>query len=101
MTEQSLAALAGHDEGARVRLAALLEIERRDGLRAVRTEAQLLITNAITSDDRSAGLRDVVALLTEAVLTVAEHRRPRLGRLAFDRAEALEEATREDKGGNA
>lgn len=69
--EGSFAAMAGHDRTSTLYLEALAEAELREGTAGVRARvASDLATGTLD-------VADVPTLLAEAVLLLAEHRRPR------------------------
>lgn len=90
----------GHDDDARGTLTVLLAQYRREGLaglRAAVTEQQ--VGRLVGVDDARGQAAETVALIVEAVLTIAEASSPALERRRafehFDRGEALDEAERE------
>lgn len=83
MTEPSLAALAGHDPDAARRITELLTVYRREGLPGLRARAEI--------DEANAEHAEIVDVIVEAVLTVAEQTsRPTSGRRAWEHFEAEE-----------
>lgn len=103
MTERSLAELAGHDLAAQRQLVALLDRYRREGISGLRAAAEAFLDVPRMPTAREF---ELVALLCEAVLTIAELRsRPatstRRAWEDFDREEERAEVEREDRGGGA
>jgi hypothetical protein len=102
VTERSLAELAGHDLDAQRQLVVLLARYRREGVSGLRATVEQA-TFAAEGMPRAQEFR-TVALIVEAVLTIAELRsRPatsaRRAWEDFDREEERAEAEREDRGG--
>lgn len=102
MTEQSLAALAGHDPDAMWQIAGFLDVYRERGLSALRVDVERLLDGRGMPTAREFRL---AGLIVEAVLTIAE----RTGTSASQRRDAwahhdAEDARTEqeqtDRGGN-
>jgi hypothetical protein len=96
VTEQSLAALAGHDPDAARRITDLLAVYRREGIGGLRATADAMLHETSPDDD--------VDLIVEAVLTIAERSsRPMAARRAWETFDAAEDAGEQQqirKGGN-
>lgn len=98
MSERSLAELAGHDPERAAQLAGLLDVYRQHGLDRLRSMAE----ESLLGFARMPTAREfeLVALIVEAVLTLAERTATPRGAARrawedFDRAEAQTEAERE------
>lgn len=89
--EPSLAELAGHDRRSTLYLEGLARTELREGLAGVRARvASDLATGSLD-------LGEVPTLVGEAVLQIAEQRRPRAVRGRFYAEEARQEREAEDR----